>query len=382
MAPTHAIEPATRAGGIEGGDTGPAIGMEVRSLNELRLTRRKALLSAGALALAACAPAVAPTPSPGPPGAPTPRPRAHFNWLFGFTIQANPSFPVIVAREKGFYEEQALDISWDFVTGSAGIRLIGTNQYQAGSVSDVLTVARFVTEGVPLKAVCQQGQATARAIAVKQGSGITRPRDFRGKKVGIKGGEPWTEYLAMLAHDGVDRSEVEEIPVGFSSVELVEGIVDVLPVFIGNEPFVLRTQLNTPVDLILPGDYGFPAVGTVMVANTDYLRDNRDEFIRFLRATMRGQEYMIENREEVLQMAVMYGGTATSRAAHEYIYDISAEDMKHPDGVGWLSTDAWQENIDLLVELGILETPPSLDDLVDTSFMEEILRDGRVVWPG
>jgi ABC-type nitrate/sulfonate/bicarbonate transport system substrate-binding protein len=348
-------------------------------MTELRLTRRQMLASAAAAAVVACTPGAS---SPAPSASGGQRAVAPFKWLFGFTVQANPSMPVIVAKELGYYGQEDINISWDFTTDSTSIRLIGTNQYNAGSVSDVLTVANFVKQGIPLVAMVQQGQDSARVFAVKQGSSIKRPKDFEGKKVGVKPGAPWTEYLAMLAFDKVDRSKITEVPVGFSSVELKDNLVDVLPVFIGNEPFVLKTQLNTPVDLILPKDFGAPLVGTTMVANKDFIKNNRDAMLRFLKATMKGQEYFIDHKPETVQMAVQYGGTATTKAQHEYIYDISQKDMQHANGVGWIDKAKWQQNLDILVNLKLITDPPKIDDIVDDSLMKEILgADKKVKFP-
>jgi NitT/TauT family transport system substrate-binding protein len=348
-------------------------------MSELRLTRRQALMSAAVAAIAACTPG-ATSPSPSASGGA--RAVEQFKWLFGFTVQANPSMPVIVAKELGYYGKEDINISWDFTTDSTSIRLIGTNQYNAGSVSDVLTVANFVKQGIPLVAMVQQGQDSARVFAVKAGSSIKRPKDFEGKKVGVKPGAPWTEYLAMLAYDKVDRTKITEVPVGFSSVELKDNLVDVLPVFIGNEPFVLKTQLNTPVDLILPKDFGAPLVGTTMVANKDYIKNNRPAMLRFLKATMKAQEYFIDHKAEVVQMAVQYGGTATTRAQHEYIYDISQKDMQHPNGVGWIDKAKWQANLDIITSLGLIKDPPKIDDIVDDTLMKEILgADKKVIYP-
>jgi len=352
-------------------------------MSQLRLTRRQALMSAAAAAVAACTPSgTSASPTPTGSAAATARAAVPFKFLFGFTVQANPSMPVIVAKELGYYKEEGIDIAWDFTTDSTSIRLIGTNQYNAGSVSDVLTVANFVKQGIPLVAMVQQGQDSARVFAVKQGSPIKRPKDFEGKKVGVKPGAPWTEYLAMLAYDKVDRSKITEVPVGFSSVELKDGLVDVLPTFIGNEPFVLKTQLNTPVDLILPKDFGAPLVGTTMVANKDYIKNNRDAMIRFLKATMKAQEYFIANKAETVQMAVQYGGTATTRAQHEYIYDISQKDMQHPSGVGFIDKAKWQANLDIITNLGLIKDPPKIDDLVDDTLMKEIIgADKKIKYP-
>ena len=343
-------------------------------------------MSAAAAAAVACTPSATSTATPAgsaaASAAATKRPVAPFSFLFGFTVQANPSMPVILAKELGYYDQEDIKISWDFTTDATSIRLIGANQYQAGSVSNVLTLANFVKQGIPLVAICQQGQNTASVMAVKKGSPIKRPKDFEGKKVGLKTPGGNTEYQAMCAYDKVDRSKVQEIPVGFSSVELQQGLVDVLPVFIGNEPFVLANQLNTPVDLIYPKDFGAPLVGTVMVANRDYIKNNRDAMVRFLRATMKAQEYFIQNKAQTVQIAVQYGGTATTRAQHEFIYDVSAPDMGDPAGVGTIHKDKWQQNLDILTNLGLLKDPPKIDDLIDDSLMKEVLgSDGKVKFP-
>ncbi len=55
--------------------------------------------------------------------------------------------------------------------------------------------------------------------------------------------------------------------------------------------------------------------------------------------------------------------------------------MKSPKGVGWIDKNAWQQNIDLLLNLGVIKTKPNIDDLVDTSLMDEVLKDGKVVFP-
>jgi NitT/TauT family transport system substrate-binding protein len=311
--------------------------------------------------------------------------------------------PVIIAKEAGFYDQQDIKISWDFATPSAtGMRLMGVGQYEAGSTGDVGSVIQFVNEGLPMKVIAQQSQLSGKALAVKKGSGITRPKHFEGKKVGIKSNNPWTEYLAMLAYDKVDRSKITEVPVGknayerkdrrrdgvpvgFSSVELKEGLVDVLPVFTGNEPYVLRNSLQTEVDLLLPSDYGFPGIGSMTVANTNFIKNNRDVMLRFLKAVMKAQEWMLAEREKTIQMAIQYGGTATSAGQHAFIYDTSKREMEAGDvktkGQGYIPRDAWQKNIDILSDLGIIKTKPKFEDLVDTTLIEEITKDGKVIWP-
>ena len=349
-----------------------------------RLDRRTLLRGAAALAVASCAPTTPATTGGATASAVATKALVPFKWLFGFTISAGADLPVVIARELGYYKQQGLDFSWDFTTDSTGIRLIGAGQYQAGSVSDAAAPVNFINEGVQLRMVSLMTQRGARAFAVKKGSGITRPKDFEGKKVGIKT-TPWTEYLVMLATDKVDRSKIKEVPVGFSSVELKDGIVDVLPVFTGNEPFVLKNQLNTEVDLLLPDQFGYPPIGTSHLVNANYAKSNPNEVLAFVKATIKGAEYMVANKDESVQIAIQYAGPGKTREQHAFQYDITARDLVSgiaaTKGIGYVTPAQWQTQLDLLFEQKVITAKPKVQDILDTSFVEKALKDGKVVWP-
>ena len=251
-------------------------------------------------------------------------------------------------------------------------------------MSDAAAPVNFINEGVPLKAIALMTQKGSRAMAVKKGSGITRPKQFEGKKVGIKT-TPWTEYLVMLSGDKAERSRITEVPVGFSSVELKDGLVDVLPVFAGSEPWVLKNQLNTEIDLILPEDFGYPPIGTSYVVNTDYAKSNPEQVTAFLKATLKGAEYVINNKKESVQIAVEYAGPGRTREQHEFQYDVTVREMTSGNaptkGVGYVSPAQWQAQLDLLASLGVIKAKPPVEQILDTSFLDRVLKDGKLVWP-
>jgi ABC-type nitrate/sulfonate/bicarbonate transport system substrate-binding protein len=344
-----------------------------------RFGRRALLKGMAAVALASCA-----APATTAPVTNTSRALVPFKWLFGFTISAGATLPVVIAKRLGFYQEQGLDLTWDFTTDATGIRLIGAGHYQAGSVSDAAAPVNFIADGVPIRAIALMTQRGSRALAVKKGSPITRPKQFEGKKVGIKT-SPWTEYLVMLATDKVDRSKVNEVPVGFSSVELKDNIVDVLPVFAGNEPYVLKNQLNTEVDLIFPEDFGYPPIGTSYIVNANYAKSNPDQVSAFLKATLKGAEYMLNNKRESIQIVAEYAGPGRTREQHEFQYDVTVREMTSghapTKGVGYVTPAQWQAQIDLLHGMGVIKTKPAVDQMLDTSFLDKVLKDGKLIWP-
>jgi ABC-type nitrate/sulfonate/bicarbonate transport system substrate-binding protein len=175
------------------------------------------------------------------------------------------------------------------------------------------------------------------------------------------------------------------VPVGNSSVELKDGIVDVLPVFTGNEPYVLKNQLNTPVDLILPDQFGYPPIGTSYLINANYAKTNREQITGFLRATLKACEFYLKNRDDAIQIAVQYAGPSTTREQHQFLYDVTSRDMQigvaATKGVGYVTAAQWQAQLDLLSTLGIITAKPKVEDVLDTSFLDTVLKDGKLQWP-
>lgn len=50
-------------------------------------------------------------------------------------------------------------------------------------------------------------------------------------------------------------------------------------------------------------------------------------------------------------------------------------------GVGYVSPAQWQAQIDLLASLGVIKAKPSVEQILDTSFLDRVLKDGKLVWP-
>jgi len=42
----------------------------------------------------------------------------------------------------------------------------------------------------------------------------------------------------------------------------------------------------------------------------------------------------------------------------------------------------WQAQLDLLSDLKLITAKPKVEDVLDTSFLDKVLKDGKVIWPG
>jgi NitT/TauT family transport system substrate-binding protein len=178
----------------------------------------------------------------------------------------------------------------------------------------------------------------------------------------------------MLACVGLTVDDIEQVPVGFSSVELGEDIVDILPVFSSNEPRILREEFGLDIRLIDPQDWCFVSVGTQMLVNTEFAADNPEAVAGFLRATIRATEFMLENKDETLEIIARYAEpeVAENVAQASFLYDATIEQIPRDDG-GCLMTqtqEQWESQIQQLADLGLLPSPPVTELLYDNRFIE------------
>ncbi len=277
-------------------------------------------------------------------------------FMAGFKPQANlPFVGAYVAQEKGFFAEENLEVEIQHVaTPGDNFRLLATGQVQF-STSDASSLLEKwtgdpVIEVVSLALIGQTGQ---QGFAVLADSGIESPADWAGKIAGYKGSAVPPDYLAILQANGLDRSDVEEVRVGFEPQLLTEGVVDIFPVFIANEPDTL-SSLGFETLVFTAADYGAPTLGLSYVTTPEYAAENPDITARFTRAVLRGIAYAEANREEAIDIVLLYA-PQEDREHQRYMLDTELE-MSQPMpfydhlGLGGQTLSQWQALHDFLIE--------------------------------
>lgn len=284
-----------------------------------------------------------------------------------------------VAKEKGFFEKEGLDV--EIHPGGAGIdpiKLVASNVDDVGLASYAqILLAR--AKGVPVIAIGEE-YVTSGVVAISlQTSGITKPTDFIGKKVGIiPGSDTGTVYEALMAKQGIDRSQIEEVPIGFDLSVLFTGTVDVSTVaYITNQP-VFAEQNGYPVNIIDPSHYGVNPGGNVFFTSEETLRSKRDLLRRFLRGALTG---IMRSRElddsNVVDIVLQYNDKL-NREAELKIWDATKRVLLTDDAqrVGVMPKATWEETARLFHDFGSLEIVPALDECYTNSLVEEVLKEG------
>ena len=303
-------------------------------------------------------------------------------FMAGFRPQANlPFVAAYVAQEKGYFEEQGLDVEIQHSTGEH-LNLLMSGEVDFTTVDGNSVLQRRAEPGLPIVAIALFGQRGQQAFLALSDSGISAPKDWEGKTFGYKVTIP-VDYLAILEAEGVDRSQIQEVRVGFDPRVLTEGQVDVLAAFKSNEPNVIR-GLGFDVNMFDAADYGVPTLGLTYIVRQEQIDEDSDTVERFLKATMKGLEFAAANTEETLDIVLKYAEGA-DREHMRFMLDAEFADAVSPltdtNGLGWMSEEQWQEFHDSLLKYGALPGSQDVSAAFTDDFLEDIYEDGKVDWP-
>jgi ABC-type nitrate/sulfonate/bicarbonate transport system substrate-binding protein len=340
-----------------------------------------ALVSILAVMLAACgdddsAPAGGTTTATGAASATPAGPPDKITFMAGFKPQANlPFVGAYVAKEKGFFADENLDVDIKHSTPGDNFRFLATGQVQFSTAdASALLEKRTSDPPLPFVSIALIGQKGQQGFAVMADSGINSPQDWAGKTAGYKGSAATPDYLAILEANGVDRSKVHEVKVGFEPQVLTEGKVDIFPVFVANEPDTLK-RLGYDTKVFQAADYGAPTIGLTYITTEDYIKQHPDTVRRFLKATLRGIRYADDHRDEAIQIVMKYA-PQEQREHQRYMLDTELEAAHAGEGqthaIGWQTQDQWQKLHDFLVKYNGL--PHAIND-ISAVFTDRFLKE-------
>ena len=301
-------------------------------------------------------------------------------FMAGFKPQANlPFVAAYVAQENGYFAEEGLSVEIRHASTGEHLKLLLAGDVDITTAAATSVLKRRSDPDVPIRALALFGQKGQQGFAVLESSGIQSLKDWEGKTFGYKTSVP-PDYLAMLQAQGVDRDEIEEVRVGFDPRILSEGRVDILAVFKSNEPNTLR-NLGFPVRLFDPGDFGIPTMGLTYIAHQDLIEENPDLIERFLKATLKGFQFALDNEEETLEIILRFA-PEEDREHQRFMLRQEISDgvngLTRANGLGWMTDEQWKLLYDDLIAFQGLEKPFDYKTAYDDQFLRRIYKDGKL----
>lgn len=295
-------------------------------------------------------------------------------FMAGFKPQANlPFVAAYVAHEKGYFAEEGLEVEIRHASSGEHLQLLTAGEIDFTTADSASVLKRRSDPGLPIVAVALFGQRGQQGIVALKSSGIESPKDWEGNTFGYKFSQP-PEYLSILEAEDVDRSEIQEVRVGFDPRVLTEGQVDMLAVFKSNEPDTIR-NLGFDVNLWDPADFGVPTMGLAYITLVETTEQQPEKVEKFVRATMKAIEFVNSNTEETIDIVLKYAPDE-NRNHQKFMLARELEDSIGPvteqQGFGAMTDAQWKALYDHLIEFEALPKPTDYRTAYDDTFIKAI----------
>lgn len=215
-----------------------------------------------------------------------------------------PAAPYFMAIENGHFAAEGLDVEITAGQGSLdAIPKVATGAYPVG-FADTASLIKFLDQNpdAPVTGVMMFYDKPAFAIVGRKSLGVEAPKDLEGRVLGAPPPDgAWAQFPVFAEANDIDVSQVTVEPVGFPTREpmLAEGQVAAVTGF-SFTSFLNTTRLGVPEDdmtVLLMADYGLDLYGNVIIANTDFARENPEQLTGFLRAIAKGLQDTVNDPE-------------------------------------------------------------------------------------
>jgi NitT/TauT family transport system substrate-binding protein len=277
-----------------------------------------------------------------------------------------------VADQEGYYADENLTVELKPVDFDQQVTtekvLNGDSDFAIAAPEEVL-IAR--SEGKPVRALAVIYRVGPNVFLATPDSGVQSPYDLVGQKVALSPGSSTIIYEAMMEGLGIDRSQIEEVPVNVWDLWECWEIAPVCPNYATNGPVILD-QAGEDYSLIWPNDYGITWYGDVLVTTEKMIEEQPDVVERFVRATIKGWQQAVSDPE------LAASATLAFDAELDRDFQLAAVKASIPlidtgEGqIGVMHPEAWQQVCDILVDQGMIDVSVDASIAYTNQFVEKV----------
>ena len=265
-----------------------------------------------------------------------------------------------IAQQKGYFADENLNVTMYTPSDpSTVLQTVGAGQDDFGmSYQPDVLLAR--NEGVPVVSILGVVQHPLNSLMTLETSGITRPSELAGKKVGYPGiptNEPLLE--TMLKHDGLSGlDDIELVNIGWNiSESLISEKVDGVVGAYWTHESINMENIGYPVNVMRMEEWGVPDYyELVLVTSESYLAENEDVARRLIRAVKRGFEEAIADPQAGVDVLVAENEGEIDESIDRPGADLLVPMWQLPNGGGfgtqeparWNSFVQWMKDNDMI----------------------------------
>ena len=265
-----------------------------------------------------------------------------------------------VAQAKGYYKDAGLDVN--IKPGGPDISPV---QVIAGNQADIVVnwmpdalAAREA--GVPLVNVAQVFNKSGLMLTCKKASGVSSPKDFKGKTLGVWFGGNEYPFMSYMAKLGLDTTkDVKVLKQGFNVDPLLQNQAACISTMIYNEYWQVIDAGVKESDLVT---FFYEEQGVASLEDGLYVLESKlkdPAFVarmgKFVKATLKGWNEAVKNPEEAAKIVVAAdtSGSSTLKVQKRQMENIAKliGNAGTPK-IGYLEPAAYERTVKVLMAGG------------------------------
>ena len=276
-----------------------------------------------------------------------------------------------VAIEKGYYEEEGLKVNIRFPSNANdAISLVAAGQADIGLYYQQDVIQARAQQDVPVKSIGAVVQGPLNIVLSLEEKGITSAEDLVGKTIGYAGTELSEALIrSIMQYVGADYSDVTMIDVGFDLMSsMTTGNVDATIGCLVNHEVPQMEEEGFSVNWFDLDDYGVPTYYEgIFLASDETIANDSETLQAFLRASAKGFADMKADPEAALATLLANQNAENfplSETVERKSMGVLIPMMETADAAFLSQSDAcWQENIDWMLDQGLIDAAVPLDDV-------------------
>jgi NitT/TauT family transport system substrate-binding protein len=276
------------------------------------------------------------------------------------------------ALDQGFYKAEGLDVT--ILPG--GVDIVPATVVAGGNaefgISWVPKMLASRESGADVQVIGQVFQRSGTLQIAFKSQNITKPADWRGKKVGTWGFGNEAELYAAMLKNGIDPakpSDVTIVPQQFDMVAFEQGQIDAAQAMIYNEYAQVLEAINpatgklwtaADLDVISMESAGTAMLQDAIFASQAWLAKagNSDIAVKFLRASFKGWQYCRDNATSCVD-SVLKADAKLPRGHQTWqLNEINGLIWPSPNGIGIMDQAAYDRTVQVATAAKILTKPP------------------------
>jgi len=271
-----------------------------------------------------------------------------------------------IAKEKGFYKEQNLNVvikEFDFNIDVVNDVKKNISTFGIGNPSLILDQSKN-NNFVMLDAILQSSPAVL--VSLKS-SNIKDFKDFKNKSIMISNDAAGTASLvSMLKSNNISlEKDMKKQAHSFNINDLIDGNTDIMTVFSSNELYELD-KLGIEYNTFDPKDHSFDFYDVILFTKQNTLTKNREMVENFKKASLKGWIYAFDNIEETTDLILKKYNTQ-NKTKDALIYEAKVlKKLAYKDSanLGDIDKNKIQRIFDIYNLMGLTKNKIDIDKFV------------------